>query len=133
MLIILLGVFRMSDPKNGATRNYVRVALSLLLVGLYVAGLIAMIAGSFQAGLHLWVISTLGGIGLLYWIRTMERRREDAEKIAKGMPYGDPDDPTAEVTPVVPEDEAQAPGEDDARCGCAASPGRRSSLASVRG
>ena len=115
MLIILLGVFRMSDPKNGATRNYVRVALSLLLVGLYVAGLIAMIAGSFQTGLHLWVISTLGGIGLLYWIRTMERRREDAEKIAKGMPYGDPDDPTAEVTPAVPEDEAQAPGEDDAR------------------
>ena len=45
----------------------------------------------------------------------MERRREDAEKIAKGMPYGDPDDPTAEVTPAVPEDEAQAPGEDDAR------------------
>ena len=85
-----------------------RAALSLILVGLYVAGLIVMIVGNFGDGLTLWVISTVGGIALLYWIRTMDRRRADAEKIARGMPYGDPDNPAAPVTPAVPEEEARA-------------------------
>ena len=89
----------------------IRTILSLVLVGLYIIGLVVMIAGSFQAGLYLWAISTLGGIGLLYWIRTMDRRKAEAELIAKGMPYGDPDDPTAPVVPAVPEDEAEAPGD----------------------
>ena len=88
-----------------------RTALSLILVGLYVAGLIAMFADRFQLGLYLWVFSTVGGIGLLYYIRTMEKRAEDAEKISKGMPYGEPDDPVAPVKPAVPADEARAPGE----------------------
>ena len=96
-------------------RSFIRTALSLLIVILYVVGLVAMFMGNARLGIDLWVASTLGGIGLLYWIHVMKRRAEDAEKIAKGMPYGDPDDPTAEVTPAVPEDEAQAPGEDDAR------------------
>ena len=82
----------------------IRAGLSLILVALYAVGLIAMLAGQFRLGLILWVISTLGGIGLLYWIREMNKRAEDAEKIAKGMPYGEPDDPTAPVNPVVPKD-----------------------------
>ena len=57
-----------------------RTVISLILVGMYVIGLIAMMTFSFQAGLILWVVSTLGGIGLLYYVRTMEKRREDAEK-----------------------------------------------------
>ena len=88
-------------------RNPVRTALSLLLVGLYFAGLIAMFMGHFMPGLYLWVISTLGGIALLFWIREMKKRAEDREKIAKGMPYGDPDDPSAPLNPVAP------PREDD--------------------
>ena len=103
----------MNDNKSAASRK-LRTALSILMVTLYIAGLVAMFAGSFQLGLYLWVISTVGGIGLLYWIRTMDRRREEAEQIAKGMPYGEPDDPTAPVNPAVPEDEARAPGEDQA-------------------
>lgn len=79
-----------------------RAALSLLLVGLYAAGLIAMLSGKVQAGLILWVVSTLGGIGLLFWIREMNRRAADAEKIARGMPYGEPDDPEKPVEPVAP-------------------------------
>ena len=86
-----------------------QTALSLLLIGLYAAGLVCMFADSFQLGLYLWVISTVGGIGLLYWIRTMKKRAEDAEKIARGMPYGEADDPLSPVTPAVPEDEARAP------------------------
>ena len=92
---------------NTSLARRVRVALSLILVALYVVGLIMMFASAFETGLALWVISTLGGIGLLYWIRTMDKRREDAEKIAKGMPYGDPDNPAAPVTPAVPEEEAR--------------------------
>ena len=83
-------------------RSFIRTALSLLIVVLYVAGLAAMFMGNVRLGIDLWVVSTLGGIGLLYWIHVMKKRAEDAEKIAKGMPYGDPDDPAAPVNPVVP-------------------------------
>ena len=79
-----------------------RAALSLLMVGLYAAGLIAMLLGHFMPGLYLWAISTLGGIALLYWIHVMKKRAEDAEKIARGMPYGEPDDPEKPVEPVAP-------------------------------
>ena len=83
-------------------RSAWRTFLSLLLVGLYAAGLIAMLLGHFQAGLYLWVISTAGGIGFLYYLHVMKKRVEDAEKISKGMPYGEPDDPTKPVQPVAP-------------------------------
>jgi hypothetical protein len=47
-------------------------------------GLVAMLAGRVQLALILWVVSTLGGIGLLYWMRTVTRRREEAEREARG-------------------------------------------------
>ncbi len=81
----------MNDNKTGAARK-LRAAASLILIGLYAAGLVCMFANAFQTGLILWVISTLGGIGLLYWIRTMERRAEDAAKrelAAKARAEGD--------------------------------------------
>ena len=101
----------MNRNNRAALSKGVRATLSLILVGLYIAGLIAMIAGGFQLGLYLWVFSTVGGIGLLYYIRTMNKRAEEAAKIARGMPYGEPDDPAAPVQPAVPEDEARAPGD----------------------
>lgn len=64
--------------KDNPGRRAVRTVLSLILVGLYVVGLIAMMTFSFRAGLALWVISTLGGIGLLYWIHTADKRSGDA-------------------------------------------------------
>lgn len=75
----------MNDKKRA-----VRAALSLILVGLYAAGLIAMLAFSFRAGLILWVVSTLGGIGLLYWIRTVDKRADKPPEAS---------DPEDEVTP----------------------------------
>lgn len=105
----------MNDSKKRGPGRRARVALSLILVGLYAAGMIAMIASAFRVGLYLWVFSTVGGIGLLYWIRTMDKREADAEAVAKGMPYGEPDDPTEAPRPVVPEDAAEAPGEGDVR------------------
>lgn len=85
-------------------RNIFRTVLSLLIIALYVAGIVAMMAGNARLGIDLWVVSTLGGIGLLYWIHVMKKRAEDAEKIARGMPYGEPDDPAAPVIPVAPKE-----------------------------
>ena len=76
-----------------------RAALSLILVGMYIAGLVALFLQKTELGVNLWVISTAGSLGLLYWIHVMKRRAEDREKVEKGMPYGEPDEPGA------PEDE----------------------------
>ena len=56
------------------------VVLPLILVVLYILGLVAMLTSRVQLALILWVVSTLGGIGLLYWMRTVTRRKEEAEK-----------------------------------------------------
>jgi len=60
-----------------------RMVISLLLIGCYFVGLIAMITFSFSTGLILWVISTLGGVCLLYWIRSLERRAAEAAEAAQ--------------------------------------------------
>jgi len=60
-----------------------RTVISLVLVGCYFLGLIAMITFSFSAGVILWVVSTLGGICLLYWIRSLERRAAEAAEAEK--------------------------------------------------
>ena len=57
-----------------------RAVAALILVALYILGLIAMLTFRVQLALILWVVSTLGGIGLLYWMRTVPRRKEEAEK-----------------------------------------------------
>ena len=66
--------------KRSALIRKLRAATALLLVALYVAGLIAMLASNVQLGLILWVVSTLGGIGLLYWLHTLNKREEAAKK-----------------------------------------------------
>jgi len=53
-------------------------------VALYILGLVAMLTSRVQLALILWVVSTLGGIGLLYWMRTVTKRKEEAEKAAQG-------------------------------------------------
>jgi len=65
-----------------------RTVISLILIGCYFVGLIAMITFSFSTGLVLWVISTLGGVCLLYWMRSLERRAAEiaeAEKNAEAL------------------------------------------------
>ena len=42
-------------------------------MALYAAGLIAMLASNVQLALILWVVSTLGGIGLLYWLKQAKK------------------------------------------------------------
>ena len=69
---------------RNALFNRLRAIAALLLVALYALGLVAMLTGRVQVALILWVVSTLGGIGLLYWMRTVTKRKEEAEKAAQG-------------------------------------------------
>ena len=55
-----------------------RAILALALVAMYIVGLIAMITSNVKLGSILWTISTLGGIGLLYWLHVL-RKREQAD------------------------------------------------------
>ena len=70
----------MNTQKN-ALRT-LRAVVALLLIAAYIAGLIAILTSNVQLGLILWVVSTLGGIGMLYWLRTAEKNREAQEKAA---------------------------------------------------
>jgi len=71
------------DDRSALFRR-LRAIAALALVALYALGLVAMMTGRVQLALILWVVSTLGGIGLLYWIRTVTKRKEEAEKAARG-------------------------------------------------
>ena len=66
------------DKWTAALRK-LRAAVALTLVALYIAGLALMLAGQVRLASILWVVSTLGGIGLLLWIKT-EKDRAEAEK-----------------------------------------------------
>lgn len=70
--------------KREALARRVRAIVALVLVALYAAGLVAMLASNVWLGSILWVVSTLGGIGLLYWIHTMNKRKEDAARAQNG-------------------------------------------------
>ena len=69
--------------KRVALIRRLRSAVALVLVALYAAGLVAMFASNVQLALILWVVSTLGGIGMLYWLRKLKERAE-AERKAEG-------------------------------------------------
>ena len=69
---------------RNALFHRLRAIAALILVALYILGLVAMLTSRVQLALILWVVSTLGGIGLLYWMRTVTKRKEEAEKAAQG-------------------------------------------------
>ena len=71
---------------RSALFHRLRAIVALILVLLYILGLAAMLTGRVQLALILWVVSTLGGIGLLYWMRTVTRRKEEAEKARQSEP-----------------------------------------------
>ncbi|MBR3273928.1 MAG: hypothetical protein IKF98_08435 [Clostridia bacterium] len=69
---------------RNALFHRLRAIAALILVALYILGLVAMLTSRVQLALILWVVSTLGGIGLLYWMRTVTKRKEEAEKASQG-------------------------------------------------
>ena len=64
---------------KGSLLRGLRTAAALILVVMYLAGLIAMLASRVQLALILWVVSTLGGIGMLYWLHTVKKRSEGGQ------------------------------------------------------
>ena len=70
--------------KRVALIRRLRSAVALVLVALYAAGLVAMFASNVQLALILWVVSTLGGIGMLYWLRKLKERAEAERKAEDG-------------------------------------------------
>ena len=68
------------DDKRTAMLRKLRSITALMLVGLYIAGLALMLAGQVRLASILWVVSTVGGVGLLYWMNTVTKRREEAAK-----------------------------------------------------
>ena len=68
--------------KRSALIRKARTVTALVLVAMYIAGLIAMLASNIHLASILWVVSTLGGIGLLYWLHTLKERQKAAENAA---------------------------------------------------
>lgn len=66
-------------------RNFknARSILCIVLVVCYVVGMLYMLFGAFPIGLLLWVLSTVGGIAVLYSIRNAERKAAEAERLKK--------------------------------------------------
>ena len=77
--ICVLGSDSDMENREGLIKR-LRAVAAIVLVALYALGLVAMMTSRVQLALILWVISTLGGIGLLYWMRTVTKRKEDAAK-----------------------------------------------------
>lgn len=71
------------------TNHRARSILCIVLVALYVIGMACMLLNAFSIGLALWVVSTVGGIAVLYHIKDKERRAAEAERIKKESESGD--------------------------------------------
>ncbi|MEG1604697.1 MAG: hypothetical protein RR452_01770 [Clostridia bacterium] len=58
----------------------VKLAVGIVLVAAYVAGLVAMFMVSMNMGMLLWIISTVGGAGFLYYNKKCEEANADGEQ-----------------------------------------------------
>jgi len=56
----------------------------LVLTVMYFAGLVLMLCGNLQSGGLLWGISTVAGMGVLYYINKREKAAREAEEQEKG-------------------------------------------------
>ncbi len=54
-----------------------KIIVGAVLVALYIAGLVLMFMRKTNTGLLLWVVSTLGGMGFLWFVKNREHRKED--------------------------------------------------------
>ncbi|MBR2571301.1 MAG: hypothetical protein IKE30_04155 [Clostridia bacterium] len=56
-----------------------RTITGISIITLYAAGLIALVLGQARLGLFLWVVSTVGGMAWLYYLR-LKKEKEEALK-----------------------------------------------------
>lgn len=57
-----------------------RTVICLVLTILYFAGLLLMLTGSMSQGVLLWGVSTVAGMGVLYYIKKQEKAASEARK-----------------------------------------------------
>lgn len=55
----------------------------LVLTVMYFAGLVLMLCGNMQAGGLLWAVSTVSGMGVLYYIKKQEKAAQEAAEEEK--------------------------------------------------
>ena len=63
----------------GNSSRRLRSGIAIILVAMYAAGLVAMLASNVHLATILWTVSTLGGIGLLYWLHTRKKKAEGSK------------------------------------------------------
>ena len=80
---IYTGGIAAMNKNNPEGLKAIRTAVCLVLVIMYFLGLVFMMTGLFYAGMTLWALSTIGGIGLLYYIRTTEKTQKAVEEALK--------------------------------------------------
>lgn len=61
-----------------------RTLACLVLTVMYFIGLVLMLAGSLQTGMLLWGVSTVAGMGVLYYIKKQEKAAQEAAEEEKG-------------------------------------------------
>lgn len=71
------------------TNHRARSILCLVLVAFYAVGMACMLLNAFSIGLIFWVVSTIGGLAMLYHIKDKERRVAEAERLKKESESGD--------------------------------------------
>ena len=67
--------------------RYIRSIVCIVLIVLYIAGLLCMFFSAPSQGIALWVLSTVGGLFALYYIRSKEEK--DAAQDAQHSGDGD--------------------------------------------
>ncbi|MBE5808459.1 MAG: hypothetical protein E7317_08980 [Clostridiales bacterium] len=60
-------------------RTFKAVVCGILVV-LYLAGMLLLILGNVSAGVSLWSISTIGGLFVLWYLKSTDSRADEAEK-----------------------------------------------------
>lgn len=69
----------MNKNRTAQLRNI----LCLVLAGSYIVGLVCMFLNAFPIGVALWVVSTVGGLAMLYHIRSKEEKEAAAREAEK--------------------------------------------------
>ncbi|MDO4739830.1 MAG: hypothetical protein Q4A66_04105 [Eubacteriales bacterium] len=62
----------------------IRTIICLVLTVMYALGLVLMLAKQMDLGLLLWGVSTVGGMGVLYYINKKEKAAKQAAEQEEG-------------------------------------------------
>ncbi|MGN0803175.1 MAG: hypothetical protein ACI4MF_11320 [Candidatus Faecivicinus sp.] len=71
-------------------KQRIRNVICIVLVVCYVSGLLCMFLNALEAGLALWVVSTVGGMVALFHIRNGEEKAAAKEAARKAEKEDDP-------------------------------------------